>query len=108
MHLDRDDQGRVGDVSPENREIATIRAPIKGEYIVNVHLYSKWEDLPVPVSVKIYNLKNKTVLLERNLMLEAHGNEKTVCRFTLDEKGKVLEINDLPKPMVKRLMQRDF
>jgi hypothetical protein len=108
MHLDRDDQGKVGDVSPENREIATIRVPIKGEYIVNVHLYSKWEDLPVPVSVKIYNLKSKTVLLERNLMLEAHGNEKTVCRFTLDEKGKVLEVNDLPKPMVKRLMQRDF
>ena len=56
MHLDRDDQGMIGDETLDNREIATIRSPVLGEYIVNVHLYSKREEFPTPVNVKVYSL----------------------------------------------------
>ena len=106
MHLDRDDQGRIGDDSPDNREIATIRSPVKGEYAVNVHAYIKWENIPVPVNVKVYSLKDKSLILERNLILEESGDEKTVCRFTLDSQGKVVNTNYLPKDIVRKMMRR--
>ena len=73
---------------------------------MNVHAYVKWEDIPVPVNVKVYSLKDKSLILERNLILEESGDEKTVCRFTLDSQGKVLNTNYLPKDIVRKMMRR--
>ena len=51
MHLDKDDLGQINDVIylPDgtqqvielNREVVTFRGWIKGEYVVNVHMYTK-------------------------------------------------------------------
>lgn len=108
MHLDRDDQGMIGDASLDNREIATIRSPTPGEYIVNVHLYTKREEFPTPVNVKVYSLKNNKLLAEEHLLLDYHGEEATVCRFTLNSDGHVLDQNSLPKSIVGRMMGRGY
>lgn len=97
MHLDRDDLGRAGDASDNNREILTIRAKQPGEYVVNLHVYSKWRSLTVPVNVKVYSIKDKKILKEKELVLLRMGEEKTAFRFTLDESGSIYDINDLPK-----------
>ncbi len=105
MHLDRDDLGKTGDASENNREILTVRAKHPGEYIVNLHVYSKWRSLPVPVNVKIYSIKDKKVLREKEIILFKMGEEKTAYRFTLDSEGRVVDINEFPKTIAGNLVR---
>ena len=123
MHLDRDDLGSRNDTVTlpdgevislkENREIVTVRGVIKGEYVLNVHLFNKNsshsdEDpnsnevfAPVEVNVEILKLNPYKVISIKKLSLVKSGDELTVLRFTLDEKGKVIEVNDLEKSLVE-------
>jgi len=61
MHLDKDDLGKVNDIIylPDgtsqiielNREVATFRGWVKGEYAINVHMYSKRDVIPTNATV---------------------------------------------------------
>ena len=113
MHLDRDDLGFRSDtiMTPsgpialkENREIITIRGIIPGEYTLNVHMYHKnsgVESTKVTARIEKLNPSVQTILVKDvNLMVD--NDEKTICRFILNQQGDIIEISDLPKELVKR------
>jgi len=98
MHLDRDDLGREGEYyygSDEedygtNREMVTIRKKFPGEYVVNLHAYTKSGDDPVPVEVKVYKIKDGRLVHDELIFIEHRGQEKTAIRLDVKEDGSVL------------------
>ena len=140
MHLDRDDLGRandtvyvvgVGNITyPYNREIATIRGYMPGEYVLNVHMYRKTispnpgtiaEDStttispgassergngvskPVTVTILVEKI-NPTVITiyTAQIVLERQWQEETVIRFTLDRDGEVRKTDFTKYSLVKK------
>jgi hypothetical protein len=103
MHLDRDDLGSYGDFHEagdtgliSNRETVTIRSKFPGEFVVNLHAYSKAPDVPTPISVRIYQISNNEILLDKLILLDFAGEEKTACRFTVSDNGTISNVNELP------------
>ena len=106
MHLDRDDTGLSFDTIStsfglveykENREMVSIRGYIPGEYVVNVHMYTKREDAETPVTIILEKINPYKVVTGRNIVLKLRGDEKTAFRFTVDDEGKVIQTNQLEK-----------
>tara|TARA_B100000683_G_C12437024_1_gene534333 strand:+ start:154 stop:759 length:606 start_codon:yes stop_codon:yes gene_type:complete len=97
MHLDRDDLGNESDYYLRdtdetrefgtNREIVTIRKKFPGEFIVNLHAYSKRNVDPVPVEVKVYQVKTGKLVHENLVFIEHRGQELTAVRLTVKESG---------------------
>ena len=111
MHLDRDDTGLSFDTIStsfglveykENREMVTIRGYVPGEYVVNVHMYTKREDKETPVTIILEKINPYKVVTGRNVVLKLRGDEKTAFRFTVDDEGKVIQTNQLEKDLAKR------
>jgi hypothetical protein len=110
MHLEHDDLGRSSDVLANGRDVAVVndneervvlRGVIPGEVTVNVHAYQKVADGPVPVRVAVYRLRGADrALLRRTVRLAYQGQERTVFRFTLDWAGRLVDHNELEKPLV--------
>lgn len=113
MHLDRDDRGLANDIqtingkeviNPINQEVLTIRGRPPGEYIVNVHYFKSETDVKVPVTVYLAEVNPvMKVLHYHTLELEKEGDEATAVRFTLSPKGKLENINQLQKSLVKAI-----
>ena len=110
MHLDRDDLGKRNDevvtaagtiLFPENREIVTLRGIVPGEYVVNIHCYFKVGSKPVPVTIQIDKINPYSVVLRETVDLTNKGEEITVTRFSINAKGKVTNVNKLPKKLVQ-------
>ena len=111
MNLDRDDRGDYKNTivvngktirNPVREEIVTMRGLIAGEYVVNIHHYLATTPDPVPVNVKIEKLNPKVeVEFYDRLFLDHTGDEKTAVRFTIDETGKVTDINTRPKSLIR-------
>lgn len=105
MHLDRDDLGANTDMitlesgetisTPYNREVVSLRGWIPGEYAVTVHAYRKIEGEKVVATVQLIKVTPYQVLLTQGLEFEIRGQEQTVFRFTLDEKGGMISHNRL-------------
>ena len=111
MHLDRDDLGKRNDevttaagtiLFPENREIVTLRGVIPGEYIINIHMFFKVGQEPVPVTVQIDKINPYSVVLRETIELKNKGDEVTVARFSVKSNGDVINVNKLPKKLVER------
>jgi hypothetical protein len=105
FNLLRDDLGFVNDPSGKNFEVAYSRALPAGEYVVNVHLYSRRADaktIPVKVTVQERRPGSATELLaDRDVQITRLGQEITVLRFRLDDRGVLVpgSVNDLPRPL---------
>ena len=111
MHLDRDDTGLSFDTIStsfgiveykENREMVSIRGYVPGEYVVNVHMYTKREDKETPVTIILEKINPYKVVTGRNVVLKLKGDEKTAFRFTVNDEGKVIQTNQLEKGLAKR------
>ena len=111
MHLERDDRGDYKNMivvngmtirNPIRQEIVTMRGLITGEYVVNINHYLATTPDPVPVSVKVEKLNPKVeVVFYDQLILDHTGDEKTALRFTIDDDGKVTDINTRPKSLIR-------
>lgn len=110
MHLDRDDLGEKKDVIKlpdgteveykHNQEITTIRGFISGEWVLNIHMYSKRDDKPVKVEVKIDKLNpSVTTIVYKKFTMAEHWEEITVVRFTMTARGEILSTDDLFKQL---------
>ena len=116
MHLDKDDLGQINDVIylPDgtrqvvelNREVATFRGWIKGEYVVNVHLYTKRTDGNASVKVTMLRINPYRLLWEENVSLVKQGQELTVRRFTLNQEGDIVKTNTIEKLFINTLRNR--
>jgi hypothetical protein len=91
FNLLRDDLGHSGDPVSMNYEIAYGRGIWPGEYTVNAHLYRSLDNrFPVPVAAKVSvrGADGEVVnLLHSDFTLTYVGQETTVFRFKLDDKG---------------------
>lgn len=107
LHLDRDDRGEINDivvvdgreiVYPINQEVVTIRGIIPGEYVVNLYYYRAADNEPLEALVKVekVNPTLTTVFVEK-VLLDKEDDELTVIRFALDQDGRIIEMNRLPK-----------
>lgn len=126
MHLDRDDTGKLNDFinTPagvatynENREIVTLRGFSPGEYTLNVHMYRRNMHKspatppptePCPVTVQMDKLNPYSTVLLKTVELMNNGDEVTVTRFTLDNKGNVVSMDQTPKQFVGPANQRGY
>jgi hypothetical protein len=108
MHLDRDDIGNMNDTITlpngkkieykENREIVSIRGIMPGEYVVNVHCYSrKTTEKSIPVNVKLEKMNPYKLVAFRDVVLIEAGSEETVFRFGIDKEGNVSYVTEGPK-----------
>ena len=101
----RDDRGHYRDISGVNYEVAYSRGAPRGEYTINLHLYSNTTGtLPVPVKVIVSSrLDNKKIrrIAARDVSLGFLGEELTVMRFSLDDKARLVpgSIHQLPRPL---------
>jgi len=111
MYLDHDDLGKKSDITKdaegnsivvkENVEHVTINGVMKGEYVVNVHMYAKVGPLPVKVAVRLTKLGKSSKEIIKEVTLSYKGDEDTAFRFTLDANGDVASINYLKKIIVR-------
>jgi len=111
MHLDRDDRGNYRDTitvngrtiqNPLNQETVTVRGIVPGEYVVNAHEFLASAPGKVPVSVKVEKLNPvATVVYYGTQEFDHKGQEETFVRFSLDEEGKVTDVNTRPKSLVR-------
>jgi hypothetical protein len=115
MSLDRDDTGREQNMvtlpdgrvvqSQFNEEQVNIRGIIEGEYVVNLHMYRKSDDLPTKVEVALFKSgAGGDMEIHRQMVtLTTEREEETAFRFTLTRDGGVVDVNRLPKHFVDRL-----
>ena len=111
MVLDRDDRGGANDFiivngkkipSPIREEIVTVRGIVPGEYTVNVSHFAATTGLPVRATVKVQKLNpTAQVIFDDSVVVDHTGDEKTAVRFTLDAKGKVIDVNRRPKSLME-------
>ena len=80
----------------------SLRGIVAGEYVVNVHMYTKREDKETPVTIILEKLNPFSVVTGRKVVLVLQGDEKTAFRFTLDDEGKVIQTNILDKSLVSK------
>lgn len=103
MALLRDDLGRGGDRDSRNYELAVANVLRPGEYVINAMLYRTRDNkLPVAVTmaVTVRPPKGDPYILQTvKANLVFGGQEITLLRFTLDDKGGLIgpSINHLPK-----------
>ena len=110
MHWDRDDRGTLADrimidgvevENPANQEVVTIRGYMEGEYVVNLHYYKSNFIAPLKVKVKVEKINPRLeVVYFNDFFLKKIGDEITAVRFILDDKGNVLDLNQLQKPII--------
>ena len=116
MHLDKDDLGQINDIIylPDgtqqvielNREVVTFRGWIKGEYVVNVHMYTKRTDGNASVKVTMLRINPYKLLWEDNILLAHQGQEFTVRRFTLNLQGDITKTNTIEKLFINTARNR--
>ncbi len=111
-HLDRDDLGKLNDtlrledgreiVYPHNQELTTIRGFLTGEWVLNVHMYSKRDANPTVVEVRIDKLNPRVeTIFYKEIVMKSRWEEVTVTRFVMTNQGDVIDWDDLPKNLLK-------
>lgn len=115
MSLDRDDTGREQNMvtlpdgrvvqSQFNEEQVNIRGIVEGEYVVNVHMYRKSDNLPTKVEVALFKsgAGGDMEIHKQMVTLTTEREEETAFRFTLTRDGGVVDVNRLPKHFLDRL-----
>ena len=104
-HLDKDDLGSRNDTTvladgttttiKINREVVTIRGIIPGEWIVNSHYYSPYnnwlnKDYSITVRVELHRVTPYKILWVGDKTFTRKGQEETFIRFTIDKEGELV------------------
>ena len=121
-HLDRDDLGSINDTItmpdgkivtlPYNEEKTSIRGFIPGEWVFNLHYYSKrtlksgliHDGVPVDVKIEKLNPISKIIYFKR-FLLKVPWEEVTVTRFTMLANGDTINWNQMPKTLIRSTSQ---
>jgi hypothetical protein len=91
----RDDRGVTNDLSSFNYEVANIRKPGPGIYVVNIHWYDNLGGVQmVPVKVRASLSAHGSgayVIATSELIMKIKGEEQTAFSFELDSEGALIE-----------------
>lgn len=112
LHLDRDDRGAKNSSvvvdgrlieSSVRQEIVTLRGLVPGEYVVNAHYYESNDKSPVDVTATIIKVNPQAeIVFTGTQRLPSPGDERTMVRFSLDDAGRVTDLNTRPREIVQR------
>lgn len=110
LNLQRDDVGSYNDFGFSNHETIRSTGFVPGPYIVNLHLFRMHrapDDGIVPVAIRISHEakgKRSITLFQGKVELNYVGQELTVIRFTLNDKGFIVpeSMNNIPKKIRAR------
>lgn len=120
MHLEKDDLGFTNDtftkngkteVLPINREVATLRGTVEGEYEVMAHVYNRKftlfqgkprTDLPAQIVVQIIKINPYMEAYTGVVNYIETGQALSLVRFRLGEEGSYLGNNNTPSDFVTR------
>lgn len=107
MHLEHDDLGSGASAYGKGQphfERVVIRGLETGEFVANVHVYTKRVVGRTPATVELWRLEGRDArLVSRRLLMGAKGDEQTAFRFTLTADGGTTGLNRLPKSLVGSL-----
>ncbi|MGO1078798.1 hypothetical protein [Inquilinus sp. CA228] len=111
MVLDRDDRGGLNDFVLVNgvkvptatrQELVTIRGIVAGEYTVNLYHFAALTGKPVPVTVTVQKLNPiVTIVAKETIESGQGGTERTIVRFTLDQKGAVTGTSHIARSILQ-------
>ncbi len=93
FNLLRDDLGIYKDPTPINYEVAYSRGIAPGEHIANVHLYRFDVASRGPVEARMVvtvvdpETGSRSQIIDAPFTLDRVGEERTIVRFTLDNRG---------------------
>jgi hypothetical protein len=91
----RDDQGPVVTPGSNNSELSTIYGLKPGEYVITAEFYSAHEDVVLPVSygvtATLMGHDGPSTIVDVTDTLHTVGEESTVARFKLDDKGQLVD-----------------
>jgi hypothetical protein len=101
FNLLRDDLGLVRDTLSLNYENSYSRGAPPGEYIVNIHLYNdiaRAAPIDVIVTASVRANGGTTHIFTKTVRLSVMGQEVTVNRFTLNDRGVLVKgsTHDMP------------
>lgn len=105
FNLLRDDLGHSGDPNSMNYEVAYGRGRWAGEYTVNAHLYRSADHrFPIKVMARVQLQTPEGLvrnLTQSTVELTHIGQESTIFRFRLDDKGELVDgsLNRLHKEL---------
>jgi hypothetical protein len=106
FNLLRDDLGKRADATAMNYEVSYSRGMPAGEYTVNVHLYrntARVSSIPVTIvaSVKKSMQESARQILSSKVDLTREGQEQTVFRFRLNDRGELVPgtVTNLQRPI---------
>lgn len=118
MNIDKDDLGVKNDtivlaegtkqIIRMNREVASIRGKVPGEYIINVNLYTKNDENPSYVKVQMIQVNPYKLVLEENVVLNDIGEEITINRIIMDSYGEITSTNKISKSFISSLDERAY
>lgn len=116
MYFERDDMGKRRSVfeldgkeiviDPDNKEFVTLRGTFKGEYVVNVHLYSciKKETqlgmsagalVDVPITIEVVRINPNFIVVKHiEMKMDSVWQEKTAVRFVMDDKKNIIRFKN--------------
>lgn len=116
MYYERDDMGKRLSVfkingkdqvvDPDNKEYITLRGTFKGEYVLNVHLYSCLNTeqnrglapgtlIDVPVTIEVTQINPSfSVIKTIQMKLDSVWQEKTVLRFVMNDEKHIVRFKN--------------
>lgn len=108
MTLERDDLGISSDVYTVNGEEKTVERNYEvisfsvlpaGEYVVNIHNYSRRGNASESVTVTVTSISPYSVVYQTDLTVSLR-QELTVASFQVDDQGRVFDLRtDIQKPL---------
>lgn len=116
MYFERDDMGKRRSIfeldgkeiviDPDNKEFVTLRGTFKGEYVINLHVYScinKMTNLAlpqgylvdIPVILEIIKINPTYVVVKHiEMKMDSVWQEKTAVRFVMDDKKNIIRFKN--------------
>lgn len=116
MYFERDDMGKRRSVyeidgkeiviDPDNKEFVTLRGTFKGEYVVNLHLYSclnretnlalgQGSLIDVPVILEVIKINPTFSIIKHiEMKMDSVWQEKTAIRFVMDDKKNIIRFKN--------------
>ena len=123
MNLDRDDLGEANDkidingqetILRLNREVATVRGKMQGEYHISVHWYRKASGDKVkhydslPVTVEVAKINPFVIIYKQTLQFSEEGQVHNYYKFNVDQNNNILNVVDSEEnivPLINRSIQ---
>ena len=128
MYFERDDMGKRRSIfeldgkeiviDPDNKEFVTLRGTFKGEYVINLHVYScinKMTNLAlpqgylvdIPIILEVVKINpTYSVVKHIEMKMDSVWQEKTAVRFVMDDRKNIIRFkNDYVAIRVKQKVE---